>query len=138
MTEETPLHNALKPSVADIRLNALPMPVYIAAGDAVKTCIRVYWGIHAMSGGSGAGATRRIVTLIISAGNITECSVIPALKEVVVSLSSDLAPVPSPAGVTHQCSCQHMYLKDHKYEQAIWNPRPKTRTPSPAFGERPS
>ena len=44
MTEETPLHNALKPSVADIRLNAFPMPVYIAAGDAVKTCIRVCEG----------------------------------------------------------------------------------------------
>ena len=46
MTEETPLHNVLKPSVADIRLNALPMPVYIAAGDAVKTCIRVCGGEH--------------------------------------------------------------------------------------------
>jgi len=50
MTEETPLHNDLKPSVADIRLNALPMPVYIAAGDAVKTCIRVCGGTHTMSG----------------------------------------------------------------------------------------
>jgi hypothetical protein len=53
MTEETPLHNALKPSVADIRLNALPMPVYIAAGDVVKTCIRVCGGIHAISGVPG-------------------------------------------------------------------------------------
>ena len=53
MTEETPLHNVLKPSVADIRLNALPMPVYIAAGDVVKTCIRVCEGIYAMSGWSG-------------------------------------------------------------------------------------
>jgi hypothetical protein len=31
----------------------LPMPVYIAAGDVVKTCIRVYGGTHAMSGGPG-------------------------------------------------------------------------------------
>lgn len=53
MTEETPLHNVLKPSVADIRLNALPMPVYIAAGDVVKTCIRVCEGVHTMSGWSG-------------------------------------------------------------------------------------
>ena len=53
MTEETPLHNVLKPSVADIRLNALPMPVYIAAGDVVKTCIRVCEGVRAMSGRSG-------------------------------------------------------------------------------------
>ena len=53
MTEETPLHNVLKPSVADIRLNAFPIPVYIAAGDAVKTCIRVCRGIHAMSRGLG-------------------------------------------------------------------------------------
>ena len=60
MTEETPLHNALKPSVADIRLNALLIPVYIAAGDAVKTCIRVWGGVNAMSGGS------RVVRLVKS------------------------------------------------------------------------
>ena len=49
MTEETPFHNVLKPSVADIRLNAFPIPVYIAAGDAVKTCIRVCREAHAIS-----------------------------------------------------------------------------------------
>lgn len=41
ITDETPLHNARAPSVAEIRVNAFPMPVYTAAGEAVKTCIRV-------------------------------------------------------------------------------------------------
>jgi hypothetical protein len=30
------------PSVDDIRVNAFPTPVYTAAGDVAKTCIRVY------------------------------------------------------------------------------------------------
>ena len=35
------LYNCRNPSVADIRLKAFQIPVYITAGDAVNTCIRV-------------------------------------------------------------------------------------------------
>jgi hypothetical protein len=41
ITEPTPLHNARMPSVEDIRVKAFPMPVYTAAGEVAKTCIRV-------------------------------------------------------------------------------------------------
>ena len=41
ITDDTPLHSARIPSVDDIRVNALPMPEYTAAGEAAKTCIRV-------------------------------------------------------------------------------------------------
>ena len=42
MTEDTPRHNARIPSVDDIRVKAFPIPEYMAAGEAAKTCIRVY------------------------------------------------------------------------------------------------
>jgi hypothetical protein len=41
ITEDTPRHSARTPSVEDIRVNALPIPVYIAAGEVANTCIRV-------------------------------------------------------------------------------------------------
>ena len=41
LTDDTPRHNARMPSVDDIRLKAFPIPVYTAAGDVAKTCIRV-------------------------------------------------------------------------------------------------
>lgn len=44
MTDDTPLHSVRIPSVDDIRVKAFPIPVYTAAGDVAKTCIRVYIG----------------------------------------------------------------------------------------------
>ena len=41
MTDDTPRHSTRRPSVFDILVTALPMPVYMAAGDVWKTCIRV-------------------------------------------------------------------------------------------------
>ena len=41
ITEETPRHNTRTPSVDDIRVKALPSPVYTAAGEVANTCIRV-------------------------------------------------------------------------------------------------
>jgi hypothetical protein len=41
MTEDTPRHRTRTPSVEDIRVKALPMPVYIAAGEVANTCMRV-------------------------------------------------------------------------------------------------
>lgn len=42
ITEDTPLQSARAPSVLEMRVNAFPMPVYTADGEAAKTCIRVY------------------------------------------------------------------------------------------------
>lgn len=41
ITEDTPRQSARTPSVEDIRVNALPIPVYTAAGEVANTCIRV-------------------------------------------------------------------------------------------------
>ena len=41
ITEDTPRQSARTPSVEDIRVNALPIPVYTAAGEVENTCIRV-------------------------------------------------------------------------------------------------
>jgi len=41
ITEDTPRHNTRTPSVDDIRVKALPRPVYTAAGEVANTCIRV-------------------------------------------------------------------------------------------------
>jgi hypothetical protein len=41
MTDDTPRHSTRTPSVDDIRVKALPIPVYIAAGDVANTCMRV-------------------------------------------------------------------------------------------------
>ena len=41
ITDPTPLHNARRPSVEDIRVKAFPIPVYTAAGEVANTCIRV-------------------------------------------------------------------------------------------------
>ena len=82
--------------------------------------------------------TRQIVTLIISAGNITECSVIPALMEVIVSFSSGLFLAPAPA-VLHSPMLLLTYGPEkYEREQVIQILQLRTRTPRPAFGERPS
>ena len=42
MTDDTPRHNARKPSVDDILKKAFPTPLYTAIGVVAKTCIRVW------------------------------------------------------------------------------------------------
>jgi len=42
MTLDKPLHNDKYPSALDIVEIALPIPVYIAAGVGLTTCMRVY------------------------------------------------------------------------------------------------
>lgn len=98
MTEETPLHNALKPSVADIRLNAFPMPVYIAAGDVVKTCIRVCGGIHWVSMRPGLRNTENCYFNHICGEHhrvLCDSGLEKGLGEFVIYSAT--------AGVTHQC-----------------------------------
>lgn len=75
ITDVTPRHSVLMPSVEDIRVNALPMPVYTAAGDVANTCIRVYLSGQLRTHTSGWGGR---LTLILSTGNMTACSVMPA------------------------------------------------------------
>ena len=41
-TLDSPLHSDMYPSTLEIVAIALPMPVYIAAGVGLTTCIRVY------------------------------------------------------------------------------------------------
>ncbi len=50
ITEDTPRHNTRTPSVDDIRVKALPIPVYIAPGEVANTCIRVCNGIPGRMG----------------------------------------------------------------------------------------
>ena len=77
----------------------------------------------------------KIVTLIISAGNITECSVIPALRRVEVSLVSDLAPVPEGHSPMLLLTCGP---EKHEVSGFCCVLKFHARTPRPAFGERPS
>jgi hypothetical protein len=58
MTEPTPRQSARAPSVEDIRVSASPMPVYDAAGDACRTCIRVCPGASARALWTAAGTGR--------------------------------------------------------------------------------
>ena len=41
-TLDNPLHNDIYPSTREIVAIALPIPVYIAAGVGLTTCMRVY------------------------------------------------------------------------------------------------
>jgi len=45
MTLDKPLHNDKYPSALDIVEIAFPIPVYIAAGVGLTTCMRVYQGL---------------------------------------------------------------------------------------------
>ncbi len=77
MTDDTPRQSARMPSVADMRVNAFPTPVYTAAGDVAKTCIRVC-GRHEDE--SFRGTRKRGRTFMLSTGYMTACSVIPAWR----------------------------------------------------------
>lgn len=48
-TLDRPLHSDIYPSTLEIVAIALPMPVYIAAGVGLTTCIRVYDAVSASS-----------------------------------------------------------------------------------------
>jgi len=83
ITEDTPRQSTRAPSVEDIRVKALPIPVYIAAGDVANTCMRVYiHGFRTTNGDEWAAKKkqreREKPTLMLSMGNMTECSVMPA------------------------------------------------------------
>lgn len=78
ITDDTPRHNARAPSVEDIRVKAFPIPVYTAAGEVANTCIRVYSAHISVRNGETVLYGPYKLTLMLSTGNITACSVIPA------------------------------------------------------------
>lgn len=90
ITDDTPLQSAREPSVLEMRVNAFPMPEYTADGEVAKTCIRVCpFTKCAPRQRSPRKPLRmcryalrrersRLRTLILSTGNITACSVMPA------------------------------------------------------------
>lgn len=54
-TLDSPLHSDLKPSTLEIVTMAFDMPVYMAAGDGLTICMRVYSCVSdSLSGGARA------------------------------------------------------------------------------------